>query len=311
LSSRMARKDKRRNRKSIIKYALLTLIILMLIGLIYKVGQNLITLYNRNQRETAVLQYGCLEDSLEGEGLVLRNEKTIQATANGRFENLVAEKEKVRRQDLLGYSINAGNKIAIRAAMAGIFTRQVDGLEKVLQNVDVKAIGPEIFDYNIQTADPGVEIKKGQVVCKIVNNLIPSQLLLHFPQESRDIQVSKDQMVQLYVDSKLMGNFTVRDYKRDFEELVMIVEANEFREDLLNKRLVKVKMVLNSQSGYLVPEKCVLNRGKEKGIYCTKSEEIIFKPVKVLKIKDDIAVVEGLNPTDIIIVNPSIIKSNQ
>lgn len=311
MSSRMDRKDQHKKRKSIIKVALLLLITIMLIGLIYKVGQNLITLYNRNQRETAVLRYGVLEDRLEGEGLVLRSEETVQAPANGYFENEVAERDKVRRQDLLGYYINAGNKTAFRAPIAGIFTRQADGLEEVLQNINLQTIGPEVFKYNIQTADPGAEIKTNQVVCKIVNNLIPSQLLLHFPMESRDIYVNKNQTIQLYMDSKLLGDFTVRDYKRDFKDLILIVEAHEFKEDLLYKRLVKVEMVLNSQRGYLVPAKSVVNRDKEKGIYCTKSEEIVFKPIRLLKIKDDIAIVEGLSATDIIIINPSIIKSNQ
>lgn len=311
MSSRMDRKDKNRKKKSIIKYALLILIITLLIILIYKVGQNLITLYNRSQRETAVLSYECLEDRLKGEGLVLRSEKTIQAPADGYFENVVTEREKVRRNDLLGYSINSGNKIAVRASVSGIFTAQVDGLEEVLHEISLQAAGPEVFKYNVQTPVPGAEIKTGQDVCKIVNNLIPTQLLLHFPQASHDLQLSEEQKVQLYVDSKLLGSFTIRDYKWDSNVLIMLVEGNEFKENLLNKRFVKVEIVLNSQKGYLVPEKSVVNRGKEKGIYCTKSEEIVFKPVKVLKRKDDKALIEGLNPTDIIIVNPGIIKDTK
>lgn len=308
MSGRMARSDKQRKRQSIIKYALFILITAMLLGLIYKVGQNMISLYNKNQRETAVLSYGCLEDRLKGEGLVLRNEAVWQAPANGRLENLVAEREKVRRHDLLGYYINSGNKIAIKASGAGIFSARLDGLEAVLQEISLQTTGLEVFKYKTQTAVPGAEIIKGQGVCKIVNNLIPSQLLLHFSPASRNMQLSKGQKVQLYVDSRQLGNFTIRDYKWDSRDLFILVEGNEFREDLLNKRLVEAEIILDSRSGYLVPEKSVVNRGKEKGIYCTKSEEIVFKPVKVLKQKDDKALIEGLNPTDIIIVNPGIIK---
>lgn len=308
MSSRLERKDKLQKRKQIIKYTIIVLTTIAIIALVYKVGQNLFVLYNENQRETAVLQYGCLEDEFQGDGIVLRSEKTISAPANGRFENTVAENERVRRQDLLGYFISAGNKIPIRTSESGIYTSQVDGLEKALQDIKLQAVGPEIFKYRLQTADPGAEIKKGQNFCKIVNNLMPARLMLRFPLEKGDdLQVKKAQELQLYVDGKGLGTFTVQDYKRDFNSFLMLVKADEFRENLLNKRFVKVKIGLNSQRGYIVPEKSLINRGKEKGIYCTKSEVVVFRPVKVLKIKNDKAVVEGLNPTDIIIVNPGVI----
>ncbi len=308
MSGRIARSVKKRKRESIIKYALFILITVMLLGLIYKVGQNLSSQYYKNQRETAVLSYGSLEDRLIGEGLVLRNETVWKAPFNGHLENVAAEREKVRCHDLLGYYINSGEKMAVRASASGIYTARVDGLEQVLHEINLQTIGTEVFKYKEQTAVPGAEIIKGQGVFKIINNLIPSRLLLHFSPTSRNIQLSKGQKVQLYVDSRPSGDFTILDYNWNSGELLILVEGNEFREDLLNKRLIKVEIILDSRSGYLVPEKSLINRGKEKGIYCTKNEEIVFKPVKVLKLKDDKALIEGLKPTDIIIVNPGVVK---
>lgn len=305
MSVRMKRKDQRRKQTIAVKILIVLIIGFLSTGLIYKVGQNLYTVLSKNRIKTADIKYGSLEDLYQGQGLVLRSEKTIQAPANGRFENYAGEQEKVRRLDLLGYYITISGKTAIRTSASGIFTRRVDGLESALQNVNLQSVGPEVFKYQPLSADPGDEIKAGQPFCKIINNLIPSQLLLCIPLENEKISVEKDQIVQLKVDGEALGDFTVLDCKRDFNSLLILVEADQFREELLNKRCIEVEMAVDANSGYLVPEKSVINRGKEKGIYCIKSEEeIIFKPVKVLKIKNDIAVIEGLNPTDIIIVNP-------
>ncbi len=304
MSSRLDREGREQKKKTLIKYSLLILITLIAIGLLYRVGQNLSTLHNKSRLETVVPAYGCLEDKLQGEGMVLRSETIIMAPAKGRFENVLADKERVPRGVLVGYYISSGKKISMRAPAAGIFTRQVDGLESALQDIKLASVGPEVFKYQALSNDVNQEFNSGQGVYKIVNNHVPSQLLVHFPLEGLKLQIAKQQVVKISVDGKPLGEFIVLAYKKDFKELIMILESNDFQESLLNHRLVKVELILNSGSGYLVPEKSLVKKGKEKGIYCTVGEDILFKAVKVLDLKDDITVVEGLNPTDMVIINP-------
>jgi len=310
LSTRLDRQNRDQHKKTIIKYSLLVLITVLAIGLIYKVGQNAITLHNRNQLQTVVARYGSLEDKLSGEGLVLRSEITVPAPANGHFENMVEEREKVARYAMLGYYIGIDNKTAMRAPAAGIFTRQVDGLEAALQDIKLEAVGPEVFKYQTVSNNPAAEIKVGQSVFKIVNNLEPTKILVHFPLKGTNHKISASQVVKLSINGQEMNYYKVLAYKKDFKELVMIVTSSEFQEDLLDQRLVKVKLLLESNTACLVPYKTLVKKDGKRGVYCTKGEDIVFKPVEVLDVKGNTAVVEGLEAIDVLITNPEILKNN-
>lgn len=308
MSDRMKRHAREMKKKRLLKYALLILIAFLGVGLIYKTGQNISVWYSRKQLETTVPTYGCLEDKLQGQGLVLRSEITVTAPAVGRFENVVAEKEKVARSTLVGYYLTSGHKTALQAPAAGIYTRRVDGLEAALSDIKLELVGPEVFKYKPLPPPATEEIKAGQGVYKIVNNLIPSLILAHFPLRDPDLTINEQQAVELVVQGKSLGLFKVMDSKQDFNELILLLESSEFLENLLDSRLLEVEMVFNSRDGYLVPQKSLVNRGQEKGIYCTKGERIIFKTVKVLDQKDDIAVIKGIEANDLIIVNPAAVK---
>jgi len=88
----------------------------------------------------------------------------------------------------------------------------------------------------------------------------------------------------------------------------VLVETDGFKEELLNKRKVDAELTLKSPSGYLVPKQSLINHGQEKGIYCLDGEEITFRPVQVQAIKDGTAVVEGLDPNDMVIIKPDKVK---
>ncbi|CFX57331.1 Uncharacterized [Syntrophomonas zehnderi OL-4] len=308
MSDRMKRHEREIVKKRLLKCALLILILFLGTGLIYKTGQNISVWYGRKQLDTTVPIYGCLEDKLKGQGLVLRSEITVKAPTVGRFENAVAERDKVARSTLVGYYLNSGRKTALYAPTAGIYTRRVDGLEAALSDIKLASVGPEVFKYQPLLPPNTDEIKAGQGVFKIVNNLIPSLILAHFPVSDPDLTINKQQKVKLLVKDKSLGFFQVADYKRDNDEIFLLLESDDFLEELLDSRLLEVEMVYNSSDGYLVPQKSLVKRGQEKGIYCTKGENIIFKTVKVLDQKDDIAVIEGIEANDIIVVNPAAVK---
>jgi putative membrane fusion protein len=306
MSARQERQERVRARMKALKLAVVMLVIILAGSLVYLAGRNLVAAYHYHQHETILAQYGTIEEILQGQGLVLRHETVFAAPATGFFENMVNDGKKVRINGLVGYYISKGEKTTLKASSSGLFTRQIDGLEGVLQNVDVSAAGPEIFSYRIQYHDPEAEFKAGQGVYKIIDNLEPTRLLLQFPQQQ--VTIDKNQLVSLTVDGTRLGECNIVDYKNDFQKLVVMVETADFREELLNKRQVSAELTLKSPSGYLIPEKSVINHGQEKGIYCVDGEEVTFRTVQVLAIKDGTAVVEGLQPNDMVIVKPDKIK---
>lgn len=302
MSKRMARNDRARTRKTVLRLVILILVMGLAGSLVYLGGRNLMVSYSHHQQDTVLVQYGAIEQKLQGEGLVLRRETVFRAPAAGFFENMVSDGSKVSINTFLGYYLNRDEKTALRAAISGLFTRQIDGLEEVLQDINLSAAGPEIFRYRTQHHDPEAEFKPGQGLYKIVDNLEPTRLLLQFPQPKDDPQLVQDQPASLRVNGRILGECSVIDFKKDFGKLVVMVETPDFREDLLNIRQVEAELILKSPSGYLVPEESLQIKGKEKGIYCMDGEEICFKPVQVLAVREGIAVVDGLQPNDMVIV---------
>lgn len=308
MSHRLERKERARIQKLILKVAAIILISVFAVSLFYLAGRNLMIAYRYHHRDTVLAQYGAIETTLQGQGLVLRREIVYKAPAVGFFENMVSDGSKVKINALLGYYLSRGEKITLRALTSGLFTRQTDGLEGALQDITLSSAGPELFSYRPQHHDPEAEFKLGQGVYKIIDNLAPTRLLLQFSQPKTSFALKENQKASISVNGIQLGDCRVIDYKNDFNKLVVMVETAEFREDLLHERHVNAELTLKSESGYLLPEKSLFNRGPEKGIYCIDGEEIIFKTVQVLTVEDGIAVVEGLLPNDMVITKPDKVK---
>ncbi len=305
MSSRKARLKRRIMQKSALKIVLLSCLAVLIIGIIYQLGQNTYSTFIKLNRDIKVAEYGHIEDKISGQAIVLNKEELASAEFEGHFENMVKDREKTSRGTLLGYYISSRGQTPLRAPVSGIFMRRTDGLEEVFRDINLQAVSPEIFQYKTSAVAENMNIQAGQAVYKIVNNLEPTRLLVHFPLDNIDFDIIAKQQVNVILDGKDMGKAIVKDMKQDFGEMLIILEFNDFREELLNQRYVGVELAFNSRSGYLIPEKALVEKEGKKGIYCTKDEDITFKPVDVIKIKDGKAVVEGLNKNDMLLINPS------
>ncbi|PKM76324.1 MAG: hypothetical protein CVU90_12995 [Firmicutes bacterium HGW-Firmicutes-15] len=305
MSSRKARLKRRIMQRSALKIVLLSCLALLLLGFIYQLGQNSYSTIVKLNRDIKVAEYGHMEDRLSGEAIVLNKEEIASAQFEGRFENMVKDREKTRKGTLLGYYISSRGQTPLQAPVSGIFMRRTDGLEEVFREINLQAVSPEIFQYKTSAVAEDRPIQAGQAVYKIVNNLEPTRLLVHFPLERIDFDIVAKQQVNVFLAGKDLGTVIVKDMKKDFGEIVMILEFKDFQEELLNQRYIGVELVFNSCSGFLVPEKALVEREGKKGIYCTKDEDITFKPVDIIKIKGGKAIVEGLNKNDILVLNPS------
>jgi len=304
VSSRKARLKRKIMQRSALKMILLSGLALLILGFIYQVGQNTYAAIVKLNRDIKVADYGQMEDKLSGAAIVLNKEELASAEFEGRFENMVKDRERTSKGTLLGYYVSSRGQAPLRAPVSGIFTRRTDGLEEVFREINLQTVSPEIFEYQTSTVAEDKPIQAGQAVYKIVNNLAPTRLLVHFPLDKIDFDIVAKQQVNVISAEKDLGKATVKDMKTDFGEMLMILEFNGFREELLNQRYIGVDVVFDSKSGYLVPEKALVEREGKKGIYCTKDEDITFKPVQIIKIKEGKAVVEGLNKNDLLVLNP-------
>ena len=305
MSRRMARLERRVKKMTIIKAAMLLSLAVLALVFIYQLGVNTRSTISKLGQDIRNVEYGILEDKLIGKAIVLHKEEVVVAQSEGNFENMLKDKERTPKGSLLGYYMNSEGKIPLRAAVSGIFTCNTDGLEGVFREVNLQAITPEVFKYKTAYKIEGQPTQSGQAIYKIVDSLQPTRLLVHFPLDKINFDIEVKQKVNIYFKGKNLGEAQVIEMKEDFGELLVIIEFDGFREDLLSQRYIEVEVVFDSQEGYLIPEKALVEREGKKGIYCLNGEDITFKPVNVVKIKGDMLIVKGLNENDMLLTNPS------
>jgi len=305
LSRRMARLERRVKKMTIIKAVMVLCLAVLALGFIYQLGVNTRSTISKLGQDIKAVEYGVLEDKLRGKAIVLRKEEVVLAESEGHFENMLKEKERTPKGSLLGYYMNSQGKTPLRAAVSGIFTCNTDGLEEVFRDVNLQSITPEVFKYKTTHKIEGQPTQAGQAVYKIVDSLHPTRLLVHLPLDEINFDVEVKQKVNIYFEGKDLGKAEIIEMKKDFGELLIIIEFDGFREDLLSQRYIEIEVVFDSQEGYIIPEKALIEREGKKGIYCLNGEDITFKPVNVIKTKDGMLIVKGLNENDMLLTNPS------
>lgn len=306
MSLRKERIEKRGKRKGIMRFALLVVASLLVMGILFQIGSNMQRAIVRFNRDIKVVEYGTLEDRFGGPAVVINRETILTSAENGRFENMVKEKEKIPRGALLGYFITDQGKIPVRAANSGIFMRQTDGLEDTFRDLDIQAVNGDTFNLKTYSgANDALQIiPAGTAFGKVLDSLQPTRVLIKLPGEDFDLELKTRHQVKLFLGDNSLGKAYLLDIKRDPDATYVLLEFDKFSEELLGQRNTELEVVFNTYSGYLVAEKAVVERSGKKGIYCANGEEIYFKPIELIKTKDGLAVVDGLDVNDMVVNNP-------
>lgn len=304
MSKRLARIERRTARNNLLKKVLTILFALISLGIIYKFGVDTHSKLIKLNRQVEMVNYGTVEDKLAAKAVVINSEEVAYASVAGRFENMVKDQEKVGRQSLLGYYLSSQGKIQVRAIKAGIFMLATDGLEEVFAQLDFASLTPEVFKYKALNYGRGQNLEIGQPVYKLVDNLVPTRLLVHFPQDAADFSIKANQKVNIIMAGREIGPASIREVKQESGETILLLEFTDFREQYLGLRFVEIEVLFNTLTGFLVPEKAVIEHEGKKGIYCLNGEDITFRPVQILGQKDRTLIVDGLNKNDWIVTNP-------
>jgi len=301
----MARAEKKAKTRKLLKIVIIAVVVLLLTGIVYQIGKNAVYTITRWNRGIEPVKWGCLQEKVTARAVVINNEMPLMAQFEGRFENTVKDKEKVSKGEKLGSFVAINQQAVLTAPIAGILVLKTDGLEGMFDNLKIGEVGQEVFNYTPKPIpDNNGQIYPGRAVCKVVDNLTPTRLLVKIPETQISRTIKLKQAVEVVYGKKSVGTAYIEEKKQESGSTIMILEFNDFREELMEERYCDLGLVFDSCYGYLVPQKALLEKGSEKGIYCTKEEDLIYKPVKVMAVKDGRAVVEGLDANDMIVTNP-------
>lgn len=306
---RQERAIKKAKRTVILKVIILSIFSILIIFLLQKAFFLAINKIADLKVKFIVADQGVIEERIDAKALIIIKEDLYISKKDGRFENLVKEKQKIRLNSNIGYFIdNSGTKTLLKAPSSGIFTKKIDGLEQSIENIDLDNLSIEIFsNKNKKEKIQNDLIDANTPVFKVIDNFSPMYLLIMIADSELKEKINESQLKIVY-ENKILGKVKLINLKEEADHTIILLELDHFAEKLMSNRFIEVELIYNLESGYIIPEKALIEVEGKKGIYTMKGERVNFKEVEVFLIRDEQAVVKGLLPNEILVENPDSIK---
>lgn len=285
--------------------------------------------------EVIPVHYDEVEDKLAGEFLLLRDEETVTSSVRGVFQPVKEEGERVAKNAVVGYlevvggtSLEKKSSVPIKAPSAGVLSYCTDGLEQIcapemwtqldLSKIDLQALTAYSQTLKSQTnndkvnEDNGtINIEAGQSLFKIVDNLSPCYFYLMgtgaYPEK-----VKKEATVSVRLDKnkEKLYKGTVVDIVREAGTYRVLIKVID---DFVGgkNRQVTGELLVSSYKGIVLPEKVLLYKDNQYGVYVFQKGRARWKEVERIAQFDEKVVVSGLEEGDWLIANPEKVQDGQ
>lgn len=180
-------------------------------------------------------------------------------------------------------SLNS-SKRDIYSQMAGVFSKNVDGLEGILTpNAVLKY---KLEDYlNIANLVKEQQEQDTKAVCKVVNNYTWYVVMAIDQESTAELKVGKS--VKLRFDEipgiEAKGSIAyISTEDSGTKKNVIVVKCEEYQEGVFSLRYSGVSLILKSYEGYRIPVSALRVNGDEKGVLVRNGATQVFKPCKVV-----------------------------
>lgn len=272
------------------------------------------------------LSKAILEEDLDVDFLVIREEHRVAAPFSGKLELLAKDGEKVPKGTVVAYlhkeagtSLEATSKIPLIAPVAGIFSMQLDGLEsicnpKVWAQIDVHKL--PTLEKGLEKNNPGNASGREQAVAgtplfKIVDNLSPTYLFLESDQLNSD-KIQKGRSIELRLPE--LAELPIQGYIVDFfqegGQTKLLLEITSMN-DIEKFRRIKGKLILANYEGIIISENMLVSQNGLSGVYLMQNGRASWQEITIRGIVDKKVAVAGLEEGQWIISTPNLVKEGQ
>lgn len=281
----------------------------------------------KNFAVSKMVKYGTAEWKVLGqcvseEGVLIRDETLIAAPADGEFEPVVAEGEKVAVGRTIGYvktqaaTANADLiKVPVKAPSAGLVSYHPDGLEDLLEPEMLNKLDlDKIAELLAEKKDAAVTFPKaesGRPICKIVDNLLNPYLYIQCELGTAGIALEKGQEMTVQFSDQITRKIVVRDVKKNGDQWVLMAEVFNAPDVDLKNRFVSVNVISDFYEGVAVSKEALVQEKGENGLYISKKGVCQWVKVEVAGYVGEEAVISGLDVGSQYIINPSLVRPGQ
>ncbi|MDR3543542.1 MAG: HlyD family efflux transporter periplasmic adaptor subunit [Desulfosporosinus sp.] len=258
----------------------------------------------------AVAQTGTINHERRVAATFANEEIAITAPQSGKIQFVGEDGQRFRRGEVVatlqpegaapGTKLTSGQNQTILATMGGLFFYQSDGLESIMTSENLNSM--DLAKLLAQTANVkkvGATVQAGEVVGKMVNNLIPTQAFIEL--ESIDgLTIGKT--LRLIVGNQTLN---VKILRKSEQPKGVVIQFPHYVDGSAAQRRQDVTWVyLPSTSGVLVPKSALCTQGEELGIFLWSEGVIHFKKVKVLDQDDSQVCIENLPSGIPVVITP-------
>ncbi|HOV78462.1 MAG TPA: HlyD family efflux transporter periplasmic adaptor subunit [Bacillota bacterium] len=221
------------------------------------------------------------------EGILIKKEKVVNSPVSGRLHRLAADGERLETGaeavHVLPLEQGAGEEIIeLYTPCAGIFCTHTDGLESVLDPVNLDTLEPAGFEKTGDRPVPeGGRIEKGKPAFKIIDNLSQVYFFARiskakFPSGFADkpgwIEASWENLPFLMKPVKITD-------RGEMWEGVFLLSGHP--EKMVHLRKVSFSAITGKLSGFVVPGKALVYRDGEPGIFLVYKMKAQWVPVRI------------------------------
>ncbi|MFZ5944115.1 MAG: HlyD family efflux transporter periplasmic adaptor subunit [Bacillota bacterium] len=286
------------------------------------IGSGLLNLAIGLLVNTEIVTVGMIEKKYPIKGYIIRDEIVVTSPVSGRIINRVNPGERVGLnmpiasvESTQGTALESGDPIQLYSPAAGIVSYVTDGLEEIfrpgqLQKLDIEKIN-KLKEEVIDNSQMDV-VEKGKRLCKVVNNLEGMQVFLEFPLELFTEPLQKGQALALFFP-KLERHITgsILDLTGIGETAQVLIAVPEVWYSLINERIIDIEIILEKKEGIIIPEKALVFKNEEPGVYWLRKGFVFWQPITVLAQEDENVIIEGIEPLTEVILNPGLVKEGQ
>lgn len=257
----------------------------------------------------AVAQTGTITHERKVMATFANQEIPVTAPLAGKIQFVGADGQRFRRGETIailqpegaapGMTQNAANQ-AIVATIGGLVFHQSDALESIMTSQNLNSMDLEkLLAETANMKTTGTTVQTGQVVGKIVNNLIPTEAFIELPSID-GLAVGKT--IRLSVGD-LTDSATI--LRKSDKPMGVVVQFSHYVDGSALKRRQDISWVYQSPtSGVLIPKSALWTQGEEQGIYLWDEGVLHFKKVNILDEDDNQVCIKDLPNGIPVVITP-------
>lgn len=211
----------------------------------------------------------------------------INSIVTGNAQTIEAEsiEELERRKASLEASLR-DNKNDIYSYMAGVFSKNVDGLETILTPKNVMSYTIADFkNLKDEAVKESSQLNQGEPLCKVVNNhewYVMTTLKADIAKElktGQKVKVRFDYLPGIEASAKIEY---ISSEPSGTEENVVVIKCEEYKEGVFSIRFSKMDFILESYEGYKIPISALRVQDEQRGVLVKNGGTRVFKPCNVI-----------------------------